>query len=357
MNSEQWIFDLKQTVPEFLSKMRGENPGFFRYSFSGDLFGDSVHWGLGNTVFAIKSFYTLNLLNSMPASQKKEMADFVKSFQGKSNMLFDPLVKRRAFLRDKLSAIKYSRYHNFFHAHTLRAETRQAICALELLGERPDSYPEIPTTTQAIDKYLSALDWSSPWNAGSHFSHLVFFLRNSTLTNQGKLINHAIAWVNRIQDKDCGSWFEGQPSVGDKINGAMKVITGLQVADKMTFSHPTKLIDLALGSKDDRHACDNFNVVYVLSKANEITDGTYRNQEIQEFVRSKLANYREYYWPEYGGFSFLKGRANHYYYKAVITRGLPEPDMHGTVLFLWGITLISKILGWEKELGFQEYVT
>jgi len=40
-----------------------------------------------------------------------------------------------------------------------------------------------------------------------------------------------------------------------------------------------------------------------------------------------------------------------------ITKGLNEPDIHGTVLLFWGIAIISDILGIEKELGFKEFVS
>ncbi len=54
--------------------------------------------------------------------------------------------------------------------------------------------------------------------------------------------------------------------------------------------------------------------------------------------------YTDYYWPGYGGFSFYKDRANDIYYGKKITKGLAEPDIHGTAMFVWGIALIDKIL-------------
>ena len=39
------------------------------------------------------------------------------------------------------------------------------------------------------------------------------------------------------------------------------------------------------------------------------------------------------------------------------TKGFDEPDIHGTVLFLWGIAIISQILGIGEELGFKEFIT
>ena len=57
---------------------------------------------------------------------------------------------------------------------------------------------------------------------------------------------------------------------------------------------------------------------------------------------------------EHGAFSFLKGKANTRYYNATISRGLPEPDIHGTVMFVNGIALIAELLGIRENLGIND---
>jgi len=52
----------------------------------------------------------------------------------------------------------------------------------------------------------------------------------------------------------------------------------------------------------------------------------------------------------------LPHKTNIYYYGAKITRGLNEPDIHGTCMFLWGISIISQILEIDQELGFKEQI-
>jgi hypothetical protein len=358
MENINWIFELKETVSQFLEKLRGRKvQGFFHYSLSGDLYDENIKWGLGNTVFAVKIYYTLDLLNKLSAKDKEDMANFIKSFQEKDGEIYDPLVKRKTFIRNKLSAIKNLDFSNFFHKKTIIAETRQAISALKLLGEKPDiPYQKFPKTEKEITKYLSSLNWQRPWGAGSHFSHLLFFLQNSDLENKEDLINFAINWVNKLQNPEDGSWYRGKSNLQQKINGAMKVITGLKVVDRMNFNYPEKLIDLCLSAKNDEHACDNFNIVYVLKYANELCDSNYRYEEIKSFVIQRLNIYKEYYYPKIGGFSFFLGKANDNYYGAKITKGLNEPDIHGTTMFLWGISIIAQILGINKELGFNEQI-
>ena len=354
-----WLVDIQYRVSTFLEQIRGkQTPGFFHYSLSGDLSDETRHWGLGNTVFAVKSYYTLGVLDSIPETWRTDIITFIKSFQTPKGNIFDPLIARKAFWRDKLSAVKHHDVNNFFHTQTIRAETRQSVCALELLGEDVHLYPkDLPTTQPGVHRYLENLNWTRPWGAGSHFSHLLFFLAHSDLEDKKTLIDSAIQWISAMQDERSGCWFQGQPSLQQKINGAMKVLTGLKAADRLAIDEPRRLIDMALGARNDAQACDHFNVIYVLTYADGATRHNYRHDEITSFAMDRLTQYHKHYWSKQGGFSYFLGKANDIYYNATVSKGLPEPDIHGTVLFLWGIALIAQILGKERELGFKEFIT
>jgi len=354
-NDTKWIFKLKEKVPGFLEKLKGkEIPGFFHYSLSGDLYDETIRWGLGNTACAVKIYYTLDLLRTLPKKEREDMAKFIKSFQKEDGSISDPLIRKRACLRNILSSIKEVDFSNVFGQRTIIGETRLAIPALMLLGERPKvPYQYFPNTKEEIAKYLKKLDWRKPWGAGSLFSHLIFFIKNSDLEDKEDLIEFAIEWVSRLESPKTGSWYKGNPSLQQKVNGAMKVITGLKVADRMEFKYPEKLIDLCLlAGRGD--ACDNFNVIYALHYASKVAGDSYRFEDVRRFALERLGIYKDYYFPEIGGFSFLPQKANMYYYGAKITKGLKEPDIHGTAMFLWGISIITQILGVDEALGFNE---
>jgi len=357
MQNIEWVFELKKEVPVFLKKLKSDKvPGFFRYSLSGDLYNEKFRWGLGNTVFTAKVYYSLGLLEGLSNDQKTEMINFIKSFENKDGSIYDSLVIKKAFLRDKLFAIKDWDFNNFFHRQTIRAETRQSIAALMLLGKEKFSYENFPKTKEGVDIYLSRLNWKVPWGAGSHFAHLLFFINNSKLNNKKELIEYVINWVNELQHSEDGCWYRGDPKIRQKINGAMKVLMGLRTVGNTYFNFPERLVDLCLLADKGEHGCDNFNVVYVLYNCNLLLNGGYRFDEIREAVLKRLSVYKQYYFSEFGGFSMLPGRANSYYYNAKITKGFREPDIHGTCLFLWGISIISKIMDFDKELGFYEQI-
>jgi len=357
-NNTDWLFELDKRIPSFLIKLKGtKNPGFFHYSLSGDICDENTKWGLGNAVFAVKIYYTLNLLKQLPQCDKQAMSRFIKSFQASDGLIFDPYVGKKALPENILRSLVRLKFENYFGKQAKIAETRQSISALRLLGEKPDIvFKNIPCTNDEIDKYLSGLDWRNPWNAGSHFSHLIFFLKNSDLNNKEELIDYSIRWVNKLQHSEDGSWYRSNTSIQQKVNGAMKIITGLKVADKMEIFYPEKLIDLCLSTTNNKEACDNFNIIYVLYYANKAAGGIYKKEEIMEFALDRLKLYRTYYFPEIGGFSFFPDRSNDCYYGAKITKGLKEPDIHGTVMFLWGISIISRILGINDRLKFNEQI-
>jgi len=360
-----WIFELKDKVAVFLDKLKGKKSGFFHYSLAGDLYSERENWGLGNTVFATKIYYTLDMIDSLPDDEIRSIVNFIKSFQRSDGSIYDPLISGKVPLISRLYTARYLDFSNFLGQKTKRAETRQSFSALLLLNSRPDlPYLQIPYTREGIDRYLGSLDWNEPWGAGSHFSHLLFFLyTNKKMFNineesTDKLINYAIEWVNKLQSPKEGCWYRDQNiSQFQKINGSMKIITGLNAAGIKNFKYPEKIIDLCLSAANLEHACNNLDVIYTLRNANALTGGNYRYRAIEDFCYKWLRICRTHYFPDIGGFSFFEHKANCSYYGAKITKGLNEPDIHGTVLFLWGIAMISQILVIDKDLCFKEFIT
>jgi len=349
-----WIYELPASVPRFLNQLKSDqHPGFFHYSLSGDIPEHNSSWGLGQTVFATKILHILDLLDNLPDDQHRDLTNFINGFKHSDHTIFDPLIKRRAWLTEKIQAFTSTRFNNFFHQLVISAETRQSMNALHLLNQPAVSPTKfVPATTAHIDKFLSSLDWSKPWAAGSHFSHLMFFLQHSRQTNSQPLIRHATSWLNNIERAD-GTWHTGHPNTQHRINGAMKVITGLRAANLKPLSQPQSLIDLALQVPTADDACSNFNSIYVLADASRALPN-YRAADIKRFAQQRLAIYRQHYWPKLGGFSFFPRHANTHYYGAKITRGLAEPDIHGTIMFLWGVSLIRQLLDLNHQLKFNQ---
>jgi len=353
----KWLSSLPEAVGGFLKKMRGP-AGYFKYSLSGDIYGPDVFWGLGNTVFAAKIIRTLDI---QAGFDLREMAVFIKKFQKPDGNIYDPLVIKKSALVNFINAISRADTANIFGRQVIRAETRQAFRALSLLGAKPDvPCREVPADTEKIKKYLQGLDWTKPWAAGSHFNHLLFFLKyhrdnfglNPAAVDEA--IDFALKYLISLQSSQDGFWYRGSPTLQEKINGAMKIILALKLVDRPAFRYAEKILDGCIEAASNRQACDNLNVVVVLKYTNDLLEGRYRQAQIKDFCQQRLQVYAKHYYPELGGFSFFLGKANYNYYGARITRGLNEPDIHATALFLWGISLLSRIGGLGLETRTAE---
>jgi hypothetical protein len=350
-----WIADVKEALPAFLRRMRGRRrPGFYRYSWSGDRFGERPHWGLGNTAFAVKCWYTIGALETLEPEHRAAMVGFIRSFERRDGLVYDGFLRRRALGRDLAETVRGLRFRDPPWDQARRAETRQSCSALRLLGE-PVTAPTFPymRDAQTVRRFLEQLDWERPWSAGSHLSHLLFFLRHSAHPQKEDLIDRTVEQLALLQRGD-GAWYEGAPDLRQRINGAMKVITALSVVGRTSFDRSRALIDTCLAASQDEHACDNFNIIYVLKYASLLAGG-YRREEIRSFCLDRLEVYRRYYHPEIGGFSFWEDQANRVYYGARVSKGRDEPDLHGTTLFMWGLSIIAQLLGIDDELNLLEF--
>lgn len=354
MKNINWIKDLKKNVGVFLDMLDENNFNYIKYSLSGDIYGRNINWGLGQNVFMVKILYMLGLLEGIDSDKRNNLINGIKKFQDGNGYISDPLIiklitkKRFLFFRDKSNEFELEKIR--------RAETRQSFSALNCLGEKPDRpFLYIPYDERSIGNFLSGFNWKYPWDAGSHFSHLLFFLKLNKIMfgyKTGivdKLIEYANNWVDDLQSKDDGFWYSGGTTVKEKINGAMKILTGKMAAGILYINNHETVIDGCLGAINDGEACSNFNIIYCLYYCSRLSD--YRKKDIEDFCYNRLGIYKEFYFDEIGGFSFHKNKANDIYYGARITKGLNEPDIHGTVMFVWGIALISKIL----KLDFVDF--
>lgn len=361
MNNVNWLYSLTDEISNFMESMKGKKiRGFFKYSFSGDLANEDKLWGLANTVFAAKIFYIINRLNT---SLCEDINSFFFRFQRPGGCFSDPHIHKLSREARWREAIQSRNCTNIFGQANTRAETRQTFAALRCIDGKPARpFAKIPRTPEGIRKYIHGADWNNPWAASSHISHLFFFLHSNNLffpghiEDSGELMNIALEELNKYRQKD-GSWYKKDTDLPtfQKVNSAMKIMTGFEAAGIQSFSGAEELIDLCLSVDNIGHACNNFNIVCVLYHCCRQT--RHRRDEIVRFCEERLEIYRKYYWPEQGGFSFFERQSNDVFFGARISKGLAEPDIHGTIMFLWGIALIGRILGINEKLEFKLPIT
>jgi hypothetical protein len=356
---QYWVESIKPGIANFLDNMSEKNYSFFKYTYSGDLLDSASKWGLGNSIFATKLLYICGFIDNLNDRKKLNIYESIIKFSDINGYIHDKYISKESNLVKILKCINlYKNQLNDGIENIMRAETRQSYVALYLLKKKPIKiFKGIPSSYKDIDNYLNSFDWVTPWHAGSHFSHLLFFLKLNSyffdfkIQSNHDLINYATKWISRIQSKEDGCWYSGRNiSLKEKINGAMKVLTGFHAAGIYDIPYSDKLIDTALSGINDDEACSNFNIAYVLYCTN-LTNPNYRRNDIEKFLFNRIKIYKEYYHPEFGGFSFYKKKSNTNYYGKIIARSQPEPDMHGTVMFTLGLAIINSVLKLGLDLN------
>ena len=226
------------------------------------------------------------------------------------------------------------------------------------LGAQPNRFFRPgPFTPKRIQQYIEQLAWSNPWGAASHVNHLLFFLvYDNTLADGEKqaLITLVERCLSPFQ-RDDGAFYpqHAVPKMHQKIGSAMKILMGMSLAGRVQNWVQPALIDLLLEASREDNACVDFNTIYALTRA--LTYTPYRQEEAREFLLNTLSVWKnEYYWDDYGAFSFFKQKATTTYYGAPVTRGLPEPDLHGTAMFCWGVYIIAEALGIAETSALHE---
>jgi hypothetical protein len=353
------MISIKEKIPYFIEHQRSnKKEGYYSYSYTGDIYDETVFWNIPGTLFALDTAYVIGMYDDNIANA----VQYLKSFQHENGYIYSDFIRAKIFWPHMVGQLKSCKITDIHNMEYVRAETRQVMRTLNIYDSSiVDKIPKSEILTEdEICKFLNQLNWNEPWSAGSHFSHLVFFEKmgwKNKIINEDEYINRigtALRYLDNLWNPKVGAWGEKRTSLQQYINGAMKILTGLELIEdyKLSDERAFALVDLCLDNINELQACDNYNVIYILSYLkNKI--GKYRSSEIQQFAENKFQKYLEFYYPQYGGFSFYKKNANDKYYGFKISEGKNEPDMHGTRMYIWGMDLIAQLLNIEEEVGLR----
>ncbi len=352
----EWLNKIKDPLNNYLSALRkNENFTFFPAKKNLTKYGETIE--LGFSTYALKIYYMTGEWEKLSINDQKKWIGFLNSFQKNvsrfpNNSYVDEyLVKsyddsRLTKLPSEIAKkiLNFSKKYNFESQNlkllkAINAESKQAISTLNQVGSEDYKLLEnILDNHSEVSSYLNRYDWSKPWNAGAQFSSLCVYSNTHKLNLELPLQSY----INKKLDPDTGSYFSHRPeSVREIINGAMKVLTGLDWIN-VDIHKPDKLIDFCLSNEPVSEGCDIVDYVYVLSKCSQQTN--HRKNEINKVFLRLLDDIKSLYVPEEGGFSYFVKKSQTHYYGAEIIKQTNQADLHGTLLSLWGISMICNNL-------------
>lgn len=320
---------------------------------------------MGYMCYVMKILKMTNTWESLSQEKQSEWINSLNSYQSNKysnyeNFYIDPFLIRyfdKPFTSFNLkSGVKntanYILKQNFEDKNThifktINADNKQTIATLSDVGFKNIKKPEALTNQYLnIDDYLNSFDWSQPWNAGAQFSSIAVYDSIFNLNLKNKLIS----FVENKLDFETGSYFNKKPSSSRQIiNGAMKVITGLDWM-KVPIHSPEKLIDFCLNNKPKFEGCDLVDYVYVLYKTSQQVN--YRKKEISSVMYEVLQYLDLLYYKNLKGFSYYVKKSQTHYYGIKITKGIETPDIHGTILSIWAIVMILEVIE-KNEFNYK----
>ncbi len=354
--------DLKDNVFNYLKSLEDSENRYHFFPAKDGLLKNGKNLNLGFSCLALKSFYITGLWDQLSNEEKKGWITHINSFQKNISGYPDNSFIDENYLRG-FTSLDFSRtskklVKKLLNLTTLysfendkkikndgiRAESKQAISTLfQVEAKNISKYLDFPFKNNEINNFLENLNWKRPWSAGAQFSALCVFSKTQLDENEFLSSSTELGkFIDSIVSKDDGSYYRySKPERNELINGCMKVLTGLDWLEK-PIHYPEKLIVLCIQENPSQEGCDLVDIVYVLYRCHKETN--YKEEEVKNFLYNQIALIEKHYFYGIGGFSYYKNKSQVHYYGLKITKGNKVPDIHGTTLLLWALSMIYEII-------------
>jgi len=351
MQDIDWIKHLKKDLLLFLNNLKTNE--FVYKPVNNGITNRGNEFSLGFKCYALKILYILDEWKNVDIELQKKIIFDLESYQDNVGKLpdnsfvdvnFYKYSKRKSTkqylkaLLNWLGIYKYNHYEKLLEYNL--AETKQAISTIYQLGYTNNlKFVDFPKNENEIYKFLNNYDWSKPWNAGAQFANLSF-LAKTQLDENIYISDILYVYIGTKLDESTGFYFSGNfPENTELINGAMKVISGLDWLEK-PIHKPEKIIEYCLKIKPSNEGCSLVDYVYVLYKCSMQTE--FKKEEVKKYLFNLIEEIRDHKFDE-SGFSYYLNKSQVYYYGQIITKGENTPDIHGTLLLTWALSMILEL--------------
>lgn len=315
---------------------------------------------LGSTCFGLKILKTIGMWDRLDNSLQNDLVQKVGGSQRDKmgslkwrNLIYDTsligFLGRRDRMRYKVKRAIFGFHTPEFYAEkTILAESKQCFATLNDLEPNLFEKTELKKVHLHPDfsplDYVKNQDWRHPWAAGGQSSGLCALLNFSDQnhdTDKDQIRGH----FKTMADPKTGCYFEGEiPNYGNLINGSMKVINALSWLEE-PIHYPEQLIDVVLSRKPQSEGCHIVDAIFVLYQCLKYSN--YRCDDICRYLK-EVCKLIEFHYREDGGFSYYPDRCQKVYYGYPLGKRPLTGDIHGSVLFVWALSMIDAVTGHLK---------
>ncbi|OUW74365.1 MAG: hypothetical protein CBD76_00400 [Pelagibacteraceae bacterium TMED216] len=364
-----WVANINESVIYYLEGLKRDK-GLFQFNpVNKSLIEESNHLSLGFSCYALKLNKLFDTVDSYSDKEITNWINYINSYQNTSDIFpmnsfvdenYVKILEKNKKM-SKISNIAKATSNNLFNTNFksidlklseyIQAETKQSIATLyELDNRNSERFLDFPDQREEIKSYLDTLNWNFPWSSGAQFAGISLFTKTQLNNEEYKNSRESlINFLNEIVKKEDGFYYKGNtPKKQELINGAMKIISGLDWLDEK-IHYPDKIIDYCLDNKPNNEGCDVVDLVYVIYKCAQQT--TYKRKEVNKYLSDILEIIYLHFRKDEGGFSYFLNSCQTNYYDVKFSNGYDEADIHGTILFSWAVVMILDIL----ELDYFKY--
>ena len=285
----------------------------------------------------------LSLTDALSEVDHRRYIDFLLSFKTQEGWVCDPKVSRETLLANLFRFLIPSNHQRF--CPRMLGETRQNLQALSHIDADPGfsniaSYRLIEKIRFLLMTFEDNFSFRNPWNDLAQLSHIAFLLKDSLQPSELKAKIDQI--VNKIipLSKDCH-----RPNRFE-VNGLMKIImmynsvnAELPYILRSTAGSILRSIDLSCVPNE---GCDVTNLLIIYSGLFSHLSDSDKSMVLvnsERYLLPLLLRRRN----EDGGFTFFENRCQTHFYGLKVARSANVSDLHGTLMAVWGISLLQRM--------------
>lgn len=336
--------------------------GNYQYCLRGNLVSSRIDEGHFTSSFIMRAFIHLNKIENIEKKDKEYYVATINKLQNNDGLISDKwllskinfnILEHIAYFlgrRAKPVNIKIKKEKILF------AETRQDLPILIALGKKPSKLIKTALKSKtAINNFFNDLDWSNPWDAGSHFSHQIVFLKINDIINNNnnnkELIEFCLELLDTIRNEIDGTWHIDCKQNNIKINGAMKIFSALQWLDnvKVNENLNKRLFNLALLQPNSTDGCGFFNNLFVIYNCIKYDKSLLSEFSLINYLQNIFVAIKKFQRDD-GGYSFYSDKSQTKFYGAVVSKGYVESDLHGTSMITWAFVIISNLIEMQSNI-------
>ncbi len=348
-NIPQWVFKLKQSIPEWLDGLMQPGRPFGRFRFARE---NCVYpeYDILSVHFAAAVYQKLRLDKKLTGQQKHEWIEVSTSWRDKeTGEVRAPELEKQLKTEDQIKVLR-------------RNLNRVGSGVFGVSQKDPPLQEEIKAFVD-VEKMYQAFDaepWeTNSWGAGAHCAHYLLAIKHWVDAGFNELepaLQAGIKYLYDKQDPKTGAFGGKGQDINAIVGGMLKIYGRLFGTFGLEIKYPEQMIDTCLDALRSGKLvgnCPAHNALIVMLMCRNFAK--YREGEIKEEAYKSIdRDVKPFLRPD-GAFGdpYVKDRGYYVWDKLQMVKpGVDQSELHSTLIMLQELCTIAEHLDMEDNFGF-----